>query len=111
MRRLLAMTIHRVPSALAIPDIPFIERQPKLLRRALLTAHQIANGQRLSDLPIHGKVHRDKLLAAPSRFSRRVFEVAMQRKSVDVVVAPFQYFAIPVEICGHAWSAGSASNQ
>src|SRR5262245_3167792 len=28
MRRLTAMTIHCIPAALTIPDVPFIERQP-----------------------------------------------------------------------------------
>ena len=111
MRRFLAAAVHRIPAALAIPDIPFIERQPQLLRRAHSAAHQVADRKAFSDLSVHGQVHGDEFPAVASGFLRRVFEIAMQRKSVDVVVARLQDLAVPLQIRRHAGPARSAGDQ
>src|SRR5947209_2353875 len=92
MRRLLALAIA---VAFAIPDVPFIEREPQLLGRSFVTAHQVANRKRFGDLAIHGEVQCDKFFAATAGFFRSVSEIAMQREAVHIFVTLFEHFAVP----------------
>src|SRR5262249_15037213 len=110
-RRLAGAILGLRSSARAVPDVPFIKREPQLLLRALVTTDQIADGKRFVDLAVHREVHSNKFFATAASVLRRVSEIAMQRKTVYVVIALLQHFAVPFEIGGHERSARSAGDQ
>src|SRR5678815_1405984 len=109
MRSFLPTTVNRVAAALPVPHVPFIERKPELFRRAFVTAYQVANRERFSDLAVHRQIHGYKFIAVVPGFLGGVCEITMKGKSIDILVAQLQHFAVPLEICGHSGPAGSAS--
>ena len=95
----------------AIPDVPFVERQPQALARFLQALDIVADGSDLVDVPIHVEVHREVARRVGPARRRRVAVVGVQRNAVDLVVAFLEHLAIPGEIRRHRWRTGSAGDQ
>ena len=106
-----AAAVARLRAARAVPDVPFVERQPQPLRRALQALHVVAHRGDLVNVAIHVEVHRQVARAAVARRPRRVAVIRVKRDAVDLVVALFEHFAVPDKVGRHEGAARSACNQ
>ena len=106
-----AAAVARLRAARAIPDVPFVERQPQPLGRALQALHVVADRRHFVDVAIHVEVHRQVARAAVARPPRRVAVVRVKREAVDLVVALLEHFAVPDEVGRHERAARSAGDQ
>jgi len=111
MGHFLPVAVYCIAGGGAIPDIPLVEREPQLFGRPLVPAHHIANRGRLGNLALHAKVHGEIFLGAAAGVAFIVAKIAVQRQTIDVVVALLEHFAVPFQISWHEGTAGAAGDE
>src|SRR5262249_50235572 len=110
-RRLTGTILGLRSSARAVPDVPFIKREPQLLLGSLVPTDQVADCKGFRYLPVHSQVHGNEFFAAAASLLFGISKVAVQRHPINVVVTLLQHLAVRFKIGGHKRSAGSARNQ
>jgi len=111
MRRLLSISIHRRSTPRPIPNIPFIKRKPKFLRRLQTPTQQNRKPKPLRQFAAPYSSSTPKISSCRSSFRAFIRKVAMQRNGIHIRIALLEHRAIPFQICAHPWTARSASHQ
>ena len=106
------LAVGEVAAARAVPDVPFVEREPEPLRRLQHALHVVADGARSrgSAAPCRDSSPDSARVLLPVS-CRRVAVVVVERDAVDLVVALLEHLAVPDEVGRQDRVARAAGDQ